>query len=127
MRPFTRVSPAGALRSGILEMPFRFGWSSFRRSMRLSGRIEEVRSTSAPEPHWYLMALGIHPSKQGQGIGSALMQPVLRKADETRTACYLETFAEENIQFYRRFGFATSHEHLIGDRGLRFWTMERAQ
>jgi hypothetical protein len=29
MRPITRVSPAGALRSGILEMPFCFGWSSF--------------------------------------------------------------------------------------------------
>ena len=42
-------------------------------------------------PHWYLMVIGTDPSKQGQGLGSALMEVVTSQADSAGVPCYLET------------------------------------
>ncbi|MFC3613116.1 GNAT family N-acetyltransferase [Lutimaribacter marinistellae] len=62
---------------------------------------------------WYLSILGLDPSVQGQGKGSALLAPVLARADAAGVGCYLETFTPRNMRFYQRLGFVavgTFHE-----------------
>ncbi len=56
-------------------------------------------------PHWYLWALGVAPERQGQGIGGALLAPILARADAEGLPCYLETQTEANVAFYARRGF----------------------
>jgi predicted N-acetyltransferase YhbS len=65
------------------------------------------------EPHWRLNSLAVRTSAQRQGIGSALIEPGLRRAEADGVACYLETQRRANIPFYRRFGFEE-----IGEVGL---------
>jgi ribosomal protein S18 acetylase RimI-like enzyme len=60
------------------------------------------------EPHWYLATLGTDPAVQGRGIGSALLQPVLRSCDKEGRRAYLESSKESNLPFYRRHGFEVS-------------------
>jgi len=61
------------------------------------------------EPHWYLALLGADPALQGKGVGTALIEPVLGKADNEGMPCYLETQKAENIPYYLRHGFEVLH------------------
>lgn len=42
----------------------------------------------------YLFMLGISPAYQRQGIGSLLLQPIIKQADKAGLPCYLETSTE---------------------------------
>jgi GNAT superfamily N-acetyltransferase len=57
------------------------------------------------EPHEYLWFLGVHPLAQGQGLGSALMAPVLDRADRAGVPTYLEATSERSKALYERHGF----------------------
>lgn len=75
-------------------------------------------------PHWYLAVLGTDPSSQGQGLGSAVMQPVLGRCDSDGVGAYLESSKERNIAFYARHGFRVTRELQL-PRGPKMWAMWR--
>jgi ribosomal protein S18 acetylase RimI-like enzyme len=91
------------------------------RSLRFLSRIVEVHPK---EPHWYLATLGTEPARQSQGVGSALMAPVLARCDAEGMRAYLESSKERNIPFYRRHGFEVTGE-LRFDDSPPLWTMWR--
>jgi RimJ/RimL family protein N-acetyltransferase len=64
-------------------------------------------------PHWYVLAVGVRPEHQGQGLGSALLAPTLERCDRERLPAYLEASSERSAALYERLGF----EH---QRELRF-------
>ena len=113
------------LRTGLLTEPLKFGWSGFRRFMDVVSYTEKVHERSVPGPHWYLWGLGVDPSHQGKGIGGALMQPILARADTDRLPCYLETMNETNVPFYRKHGFEVASDDEVPRRRLRVWAMIR--
>ena len=61
-------------------------------------------------PHWYLAVLGTDPAAQGQGLGSAVLRPVLERCDSDRVGAYLESSKRRNIDFYARHGFRVTRE-----------------
>ena len=75
-------------------------------------------------PHWYLAILGTDPSAQGQGLGSAMLGPVLEECDRDGVPAYLESSKERNIDFYGRHGFRVTDELQL-PRGPRIWPMWR--
>ncbi len=75
-------------------------------------------------PHWYLAVLGTDPAAQGQGLGSAVLQPVLAQCDTDGVGAYLESSKERNIDFYARHGFRVTAELRL-PRGPRMWAMWR--
>ncbi len=77
------------------------------RGLRTLSVIEKVHPT---EPHWYLAVLGTDPSRQGRGVGSALLAPVLDECDRDGIGAYLESSKESNIAFYARHGFEVTEE-----------------
>jgi GNAT superfamily N-acetyltransferase len=76
------------------------------------------------EPHWYLAILGTEPNRQGEGIGSALLQPVLDDCDRNEVPAYLESSKEENLAFYARHGFRVTDELTLPE-GPPIWPMWR--
>jgi GNAT superfamily N-acetyltransferase len=60
------------------------------------------------EPHWYLGVLACHPGRQGQGLASAVMAPILSSADRIAVPVALETGTAANVAFYTRRGFAVT-------------------
>ena len=83
----------------------------------------ERKHPHAP-PHWYLAVLGTDPVAQGQGLGSAMLQPVLQRCDEDGVGAYLESSKERNIDFYARHGFRVTEEIRLL-RGPPMWKMWR--
>jgi ribosomal protein S18 acetylase RimI-like enzyme len=75
-------------------------------------------------PHWYLAVLGTDPPAQGQGLGSAVLGPVLEQCDSDGVAAYLESSKERNIAFYARHGFRVTREIKL-PRGPLMWAMWR--
>ncbi|MEI7622935.1 MAG: GNAT family N-acetyltransferase [Actinomycetes bacterium] len=72
--------------------------------------LDEVEKQHPTEPHWYLALLGVDPSRQGHGLGRALLDPILARCDEQIEPAYLETQKPENLPFYERFGFRILNE-----------------
>jgi ribosomal protein S18 acetylase RimI-like enzyme len=91
----------------------------------LGQRIEAAFPTDGA--YWYLQVVGVDEGAKGAGVGTALLEPGLRRADDDRTACYLETDSERNVRWYRRLGFRVEGDGLpfAGPGGPSYWTMIR--
>ncbi|KYC42267.1 hypothetical protein WA1_20020 [Scytonema hofmannii PCC 7110] len=113
------------IKIGMYVLPFQLGFSAVKRVIKLLNNIEKHHKLNMPEKHWYLSLLGVDPVYQNQGIGSSLLQPILKQADVEGLPCYLETFTEKNVRFYHKHGFAVVTEVNISKSNLRFWTMKR--
>jgi ribosomal protein S18 acetylase RimI-like enzyme len=57
----------------------------------------------------YLWFIGVNPAEHNKGIGTKLLQDVMRYCDENRRPIYLETSIEENLSWYRKNGFEIFH------------------
>lgn len=57
------------------------------------------------EPHWYLSMIGVDPSRQGQGLGAALLKEGLKRCDAEGLPAYLESSSPKNVPLYERHGF----------------------
>jgi GNAT superfamily N-acetyltransferase len=55
--------------------------------------------------HWYLGILGADLDRQGRGIGSACMRPILERCDREGVPAYLESTNARNVPLYERHGF----------------------
>lgn len=94
-------------------------------SLGRGGRWEELLGRHHPRrPHWYLQTLAVAPAAQRRGVGSALIEPGLARADAERLPAFLETQREANIPFYRRFGFELTEEISLPD-SPPLWLMWR--
>ncbi len=49
--------------------------------------------------------MGVVPSRQGSGVGTALMQRFCLEVDVRKVAAFLETDRSTNVRFYQKFGF----------------------
>jgi ribosomal protein S18 acetylase RimI-like enzyme len=78
------------------------------------------------EPHWYLMLLAVEPSSQRRGVGAMLVERGLTLADQEGVGAYLETQKEENLAYYRRFGFELAQTLNPVAGGPPYYTMWRA-
>jgi GNAT superfamily N-acetyltransferase len=78
-----------------------------------------------PQPWTYLQLIGVVPERQGVGLGSALLAPVLERCDATGTPAYLEASTAGNRRLYERHGFEVVGELALPDDGPTVWPMWR--
>lgn len=95
----------------------------------LAAVVAALRWTSAwarhdpSAPHWHLGPVGVERERQGQGIGTALLQAFTERMDASRALAYLETDKQANVPFYERFGFKVAAESAV--LGVPNWFMMR--
>jgi GNAT superfamily N-acetyltransferase len=88
---------------------------------KLSSLLDEQHPT---DPHYYLGVLGVAPQRQGLGIGSALMEPLLTRCNSEGIPAYLEATNPRNRDLYLRHGFEVRQELRLPD-GPPLWLMWR--
>jgi GNAT superfamily N-acetyltransferase len=124
LRPgFTDLTYPKMLRTRLLLAVVRLGASALGRLSRLMTATEALHHQAVPADHWYLWLLATEPGRVGQGIGGALLAPVLARADTEGQPVYLETHLEANVRFYGHHGFEVAVDEVID--GLRVWGLRR--
>ncbi|MFF4758673.1 GNAT family N-acetyltransferase [Streptomyces sp. NPDC001292] len=95
-----------------------------------NARVEEIarlmaESHPADRAHEYLWMIGVAPSRQGEGLGSALVRHVLDRCDREGLPAYLEASSERSTKLYERLGFTFADHTLDIPDGPRMWPMWR--
>jgi GNAT superfamily N-acetyltransferase len=107
--------------AGIDQIPAILGADAFTRLMHIATAVGRFHQRSAPGKHLYLSFLGVEPSRQGQGLGSSLIRPMLERADADGLPCYLDTFQPRNVPLYQKHGFKITVEEVEPNSGVRGW------
>lgn len=121
----TEMSEERMLQAGMFELAAIVGQGAFRRFIGVLDVFDRLHASDAPARHWYLLVIGVDPLQQRTGLGTALIEPMLARADREGVPCYLETANETNVAFYARFGFAIIHNVVEPVSGLRLLTFRR--
>jgi len=100
-----RVSSWSCIRAGFGAIPFKLGLGGIRRALILQADIEVHWAEVPQQPCWMLDVLGVHPDFQRQGVGAALIRPILERADAEGLPCHVITHNQANIAYYERHGF----------------------
>jgi ribosomal protein S18 acetylase RimI-like enzyme len=106
----------GSLRA-LIRQP-----GSLVKGLRYTMAVEKARPR---DEHWYLCMLAVDPMAWRRGVGSALLEPSLAAVDEDGLPGYLETQKEDNLAFYRRFGFEETVRLTPSRGGPPLFTMTR--
>jgi GNAT superfamily N-acetyltransferase len=124
MAPGKSPSLMTLLQAGVLAFPRHFGWLGTWRAFSLGIYMERRRLELAPMPHWYVLAVGVAPESQGQGLGYDLVTRTIRRAEAEDVPCYLEAFEEKLVEHYERRGFRVLAKDQL-PTGLTLWCMLR--
>ena len=103
-----------------------------RKMLAMSGadaerlfEVSEVIDSHHPAGSFYfLQFIGVEPSSQGRGIGSALLRDGLDRCDRDGSAAYLEATSPNNKRLYERHGFHTQTTLQVPG-GPPMWAMWR--
>ncbi len=138
----TELSNWGLARAALGVVPLRVLWAFLgqdggngaspmpvRQLMQRVGQVEtrfdQIHREVVPGPHWYLMTLAVDSDRQGKGVGSRLIAPMLERAQAAALPCYLETMTELDVAFYRKNGFEVAHQETIQSGNLTSYALVR--
>jgi ribosomal protein S18 acetylase RimI-like enzyme len=121
-RPPMRVGPT---LKALVTTPFRLG-SAIAPFLAYGRAVESLRAEAMPGPHWYLAGIGVDPSAQRRGIGTALLEPGLVAAVRAGLPAVLLTNNEANLSFYERHGFRIVRKDETPKGGPQAWAMVKA-
>lgn len=122
----TKISMWEYIQSGFLLTPFMLGFRNYRRSMECEDFVGATQiELMKNRPHYYLWGLAVDPRQKAQGIGAALLRPLLAQADDQKMPVYLETHDEKNVRYYQKYGFDLLTTRQIPKYQLPIWCMLR--
>ena len=117
------------IKEGLLTMPFRFGWGTFKRVLEVTGELDAIKDrVTTKNSVWYLNNMVVNKQLRGTGIGTKVLIKQLESVVEpSGFPAILMTQREANVRFYRRIGFEVVEESTIGTGKYKFinWCMVR--
>ncbi|HVU04534.1 MAG TPA: GNAT family N-acetyltransferase [Polyangiaceae bacterium] len=125
------ISTLTMIRHGLLPFAFAHGPSAVKRLLWLKDTYDALEAEAAGgRPHWYVHMMAVRPDRQGRGLGSRLLERMLRETADARTPAQtvLTTHLRENIVFYERAGFELTDERTLeppGGAPYTVWSMKR--
>ncbi|WP_455358565.1 GNAT family N-acetyltransferase [Streptomyces sp. SYSU K21746] len=90
----------------------------------LVGRLTGAVHPTA-EAHEYLLMIAVTPDRQGEGLGTALIAPVLERCDRDGVPAYLEASSARSRRLYERLGFEFTGTTVELPDGPPMWPMWR--
>ena len=112
-------------RSGGIRLIKELGFEYVGKLTSVGTFVSKIHHRLINFPHWHLSPMGVKPEYQGKGHGSKLMRSMLRKLDEEKLPCFLETQNKNNVEIYKHYGFNIIDKTTIPDAKLEHWSMLR--
>jgi GNAT superfamily N-acetyltransferase len=82
---------------------------------RLSEMGRAMAEHHPTDPHWYLLAIGVLPDRQGRGLGGDLLSFTLCELLPTDLPAYLEATSPRSRILYQRAGFVELNAFATSD------------
>jgi GNAT superfamily N-acetyltransferase len=86
-------------------MPLFVRLCGFPRLLRGSAMADAMEKNHPHHPHFYLSFVAVAPRLQGLGLGGAILEATVKRADEAGVPAYLENSNPKNTKLYQRAGF----------------------
>lgn len=95
-----------------IQLIFRsIGLVGIQKTLKREARIKKLQ---AKDKMAYLWFIGVTPLYQHSGIGSKLLQEVIRETEKKNLSLCLETSTISNLPWYERFGFEVYNRLELG-------------
>jgi GNAT superfamily N-acetyltransferase len=120
-----QMTPEKIEQAGLDRVHELVGPEAWHRFETVENYVETFHPAEAPEPHWYLLLLGVDNPFQGKGLGSALLQRVHERADKQGQPSWTWTTSEPNVPFYTRNGYRVLTDEVEPTSNVRIWTLRR--
>jgi GNAT superfamily N-acetyltransferase len=130
------ISVLTMIRRGLIPFALAHGPTALRRVFAVKKQYDALEARLARgERHWLVHMMAVAPARQGQGLGSRLLDRVLKTtvdAPATRgePAAVLTTHNRRNVVFYERGGFelvGVEDVSMMGDAPYPVWCMRRSR
>ncbi|MGD0191568.1 MAG: GNAT family N-acetyltransferase [Rhizomicrobium sp.] len=119
---------AGGVLDQLRLLPMFLRLCGLPRLLRGSAMADAMEKHHPHDRHYYLAFIAVAPRLQGLGLGSAMLEATLKRADGANLPAYLENSNPRNTSLYERHGFIVRKD--ITPRGapplLAMWRHPRA-
>lgn len=102
------------LHSLLLDLKLILKCVGFRNIKKTIRRESLIKKVQPKEVMTYLWFIGVVPKRQGNGIGSRMLDEIIENSWKETRPIYLETSTLTNLPWYNKFGFKIYHEENIG-------------
>lgn len=113
------------IKAGGLKIIFSVGLDFILRSLEYEKNCINIRRNFVSSNDWYIFQFGVAPEKQGTGLGSKIIKPVLNWFDSKNIVCCLETQKNVNVDIYNHFGFNLKRVDTLPRKQIKQFAMLR--
>lgn len=99
-----------------ISLLLKIGPRSIMRMLRMEGKVHKLYPKKTPYYHLYLLAVA--PERQGLGLASKMLKPVLEEKSQQGIPAFLETANLTNVEIYKKKGFRTIETIREGEHEL---------
>ncbi len=127
----TKINFMTKVKAGLLKVPFKMGWSGYKRVMETSSEIDRhlELSIGLNEKYLFLNNFVMQENRQCKGWGSKILEHQFELISEKSkySILVLTTHRFWTVKFYERHGFEIIFEEEIGTGPNAFtnWTMKK--
>ena len=90
---------------------FCVGLSNVKKTMDREAKIKKLQPK---ESLYYLWFIGVEPIDHNKGIGSALLNEIIKESESEKRIICLETSTLKNLPWYQKFDFTIYNEINLG-------------
>ncbi len=94
-----------SLSAVLLDLRLAFSVIGLSNLKKVLSRESKIKQLYPKSPFCYLWFIGVNPADQNIGIGKALLNEILTKAEKQGLPVYLETSTSKNVPWSEKFGF----------------------
>ena len=97
-------------KSILLDIKLILSCVGLNNIMKAMNRESKIKALQHKQLMYYLWFIGVDPKYQNSGIGTDLMDEVIKDSNLKERPIYLETSTLKNLPWYKKFGFDIYNE-----------------
>jgi ribosomal protein S18 acetylase RimI-like enzyme len=98
------------LKSILLDIKLIFSCIGVENIKKALVRESKIKQLQPKTTMYYLWFIGVDPEYQNEGIGSILLDEVIKDSKYKQRPIYLETSTLKNLPWYKKYGFQIYNE-----------------